>query len=181
MKKVIFMLLPAFVSLLCSCGFNNNDNAGLKSGAVTIDSFLEVTKADFATELKKSNKAVFYESMITFVNTVDEDPGNIERVTNIIQDTSMCIQFVHQGGNTYITKNPSWWLKGLPINLDSIISLDSAIIRLQQANIQKPKSRYCVLRYDSCPTQITPAYIFGPDSTRFVRVDGLTGDVSEIK
>ena len=122
MKKVIFMLLPAFVSLLCSCGFNNNDNAGLKSGAVTIDSFLEVTKADFATELKKSNKAVFYESMITFANTVDEDPGNIERVTNIVQDTSMCIQFVHQGGNTYITKNPSWWLKGLPINLDSIIS-----------------------------------------------------------
>ena len=94
MKKVIFMMLPAFVSLLCSCGFNNNDNAELKSGAVTIDSFLEVTKADFATELKKSNKDVLYESMIPFVNTVDEDPGNIEHVTNIVQDTSMCIQFV---------------------------------------------------------------------------------------
>ena len=89
MKKVIFMMFLAFVSLLCSCEFNNNDNAG----AVTTDSVLEVTKADFATELKKSNKAVFYESMITFVNTVDEcDPGNIERITNIVQDTSMCIQ-----------------------------------------------------------------------------------------
>ena len=94
MKKVIFMLLLAFVPLLCSCGFNNNDNAGLKSGAVTIDSSLEVTKADFATELKKS--AMFYESMITFVNTVDEDPGNI------VQDTSMCIHLFRSPGWQYI-------------------------------------------------------------------------------
>lgn len=181
MKKVIFMLLLAFASLLCSCGSRNNDNAGLKSDVVTIDNFLEVTKADFATEFKKSNKAVFYESQITFVNNVDEDPGNIERVMNVVQDTSMCTQFVHQGGNTYITKTQSWWLEDMPINLDTIISLDSAITRLQHANIQKPKSRYCVLRHIVGPTPTTPAYIFGTVGTGFVRVDGLTGDVSEIK
>ena len=70
MKKVIFILLPAFVSLLCSCGFNNNDDAGLKSGAVTIDSLLE---------------------------TVDEDSCNIERIANNVQDTSISIQLGSPG------------------------------------------------------------------------------------
>ena len=178
------MLLSMIAALLAftSCNSCSRDEAAKpKNVEVTIDNFLSVAKADFASEVKKSEKAVFYESQITFTNIITADTIGIERVMNVVQDTLVCVQFYHQNGNTYITRTQSWWLEDMPINLDNIISLDSAITRLQMADIVKPKSRLCTLRRILGPTPTAPAYIFGSMGTGFVQVNAITGAVSEIK
>ena len=148
---------------------------------ITVDNFLDIAKADLATESSKSENVVFYESQITFSNFITSDTVGIERVMNVIQDTSMCIQFHHRGTKTYITKTHSYWLEDIPVNLDRLITLDSAITRLNMANVPKPKTRICILRNVLGPTPTTPAYIFGTHGTGFVRVDGYTGEVSTIE
>ena len=133
---------------------------------ITVDNFLDIAKADLASESSKSENVVFYESQITFSNFITSDTVGIERIMNVIQDTSMCIQFHHRGTKTYITKTNSYWLEDVPVNL---------------ANVPKPKTRICILRNVLGPTPTTPAYIFGTHGTGFVRVDGYTGVVSTIE
>lgn len=176
MKKIIFL----FASLIAVLAFSSCTKK--RSVAVTVDNFLEVAKEDFATESQKSDAAVFYESQITFTDNITaEGTVRIERVMNVIQDTSMCIQFYHQKNSTFVTRTQTWWLEDMPVDLDHIISLDSAIKRLQMADIIKPQSRLCVLRRILGPKPTDPEYIFGSMGTGFVSVNAVTGDVNTIE
>lgn len=179
MKKVINFCI-ALLLLMCSC----NKGASLVCNVsyddtLTVENFLDVAKKDFEPYSKKY--AVFYESQITFTNDITSDSVNIEHVMNVVQNRETCVQIHHQDGKSYTISTEAWWLEDMPINLDEIISLDSAITRLQMADIVKPKSRYCVLRNILGPKPTTPAYIFGTVGTSFVRVDAITGDVSSIE
>lgn len=150
--------------------------------AITIENFNQKLVEDYNKVLAVDSTALLYESMIDFDTTVDNGDVKIDIVQNVIQAHDTCYMFVHTavGGDSLVKVN-DYWMECIKIDPTKVISLDSALTRLQMADLPKPKSNKCVLRYILGPNSLKehPCYYFGDNHHKpFVKVDCVTSDVA---
>lgn len=182
--KFVFKLMALLcaVVMMGSCQKESKDKKPLKKETVvTIANFNEVLKNDFNPIKDTCGKAVFYESQIALTAPVSNEGIEIESVINVFQAANMSYQIIRKGEDKNIVKVNDYWLEDVAIDVDKIISLDSAITRLKESNIVKPNSKMVTLRNPLGPKVTNPGYVFGQRSTGYVKVDAITGEVSPIK
>lgn len=185
MKRIFSLMLIAFMALAFSacnsCTQEKSKPAPVTDYPVpTVAEFDSVLSSNYAT-VKDSCPGVdvkFYESQIVFSGNCGEDSLRIVSLMNVFQADSMCFQFIYRLDTTAIVKTNDYWLEDVAININNIISLDSALIQLHKADIMKPLSPAVTLRNPLGPTLTTPGYIFGSRKTFFVKVDAITGKVA---
>lgn len=182
MRKFFYFLALLLTSVMVSCSKKPaNEPQSQEIDSVTISNFNSALEQDFKAIKDSASTAVFYESQIVLNKPITEDSFEIVSVMNVFQAGEYCYQVVHNGSNTKTSKIHSWWLEDLAINPEKIITLDSALTRLNQANIKKPMSNLITLRKPVGPTLVNPSYYVGSIKEGFVKVDAITSNVTPVE
>jgi hypothetical protein len=193
MRKFIFVMMLAIVSLLTSCEGKKNEeqqnfNDETKVESLVVDNTIS-TDREFMF-LNYGGDYRWFETCILMKNFMDEETdGSVEAVTSIFQvvaevesgcyDTHV-IMTVHTLDTSTIEVKEGFWVEDYPLNNEDIcISFEEAFTKLMEANCPKPHSKHCVLRKEVGPVSANPQYIFGNNKCQ-VYVDATTGDVSTI-
>lgn len=179
MKKLILCFIMACVAIFSSC--QSCSSKVEEPEVITINNYNQIIKDDYKSIKDTFDKVVFYESQVTFDTIVNVENIGIRQAVNVFQAGEYCYRFIHVGNKTDIDKVHDYWLEDVVINPNIIIDLDSAIVRLFQADIVKPKSNKMTLRCPLGPVIYNPAYYFGQGSTGFVKVDAITSKVEDVK
>lgn len=189
MKKLFFGLLAFSATLVCfvSCSKCSHDSEkSVEDSTVT-----KLINADKEYMEGVAKDYSYFESCFTFAETVDTlDEPSIVYVSDIFQTVNketnqptvyISEHFLDKGDSTkWDVKEGSFWLEDLNLREFKVeLTVEEAFIKLQEANIVKPKTKYCVLRAQLGPKRVNAQYIFGNEATGMVYVDAVTGDVTD--
>ena len=188
MKKLFYFCLVVMSFVLSSCGSCTSDNGKdetikVEKKEISVKELVELCKSDFEAVTDTNPKAMFYESDIVLSSSIasDTEDYTVVKALNVVQSNGWCLRFSHDKDTTVVFKDNTYWLEDRPIDLDEIISLDSAITRVKMANIIKPDSKAVVLRKILGPKPLNTMYIFGQTHTGFIYVDAVTGEVGQLE
>lgn len=193
MRKFIFVMMLAIITMLTSCEGKKNEeqqnfNDETKVESLIVDNTIS-TDREFMF-LNYGGDYRWFETCILMKNFMDEETdGSVEAVTSIFQvvtevgsgcyDTHV-IMTVHTLDTSTIEVKEGFWVEDYPLNNEAIcISFEEAFTKLMESNYPKPHSRHCVLRKEVGPVFTNPQYIFG-NSRAQIYVDATTGEVSDI-
>lgn len=192
MRKFVFILMLAIVSLLTSCEEKKNKEQQNfnepKVESLIVENTISVDR-EFMF-LNYGGDYRWFETCILMKDFMDEETdGDVEAVTSIFQivkkvdsscyDTHV-IMTVHTLDTSTIEVKEGFWVEDYLLNDEAIcISFEEAFAKLMESNCPKPHSKHCVLRKEIGPVDANPQYIFGNNKCQ-VYVDATTGDVSTI-
>ena len=122
----------------------------------------------------------YYETTIVLKDFLDKgSDGSINEIINIFQTLKpQVVRFTH-AGKSEIEVIDDFYLENSDMSKDTIkISFKKAFELINQTNMPKPHSRYCVLRKEVGPIDANPQYIFGNEEAQ-IYVDAMTGNISD--
>ena len=150
--------------------------------------FEEVVKVDNEVVLTKYESSVFFEVDAVLDGYIDEATElNVQEIKTIFQDYKkkpsviIVLREGAYGEDPAISTLNTLWMDCLPIKLPLTLTLQQAIDKIKEANIKLPHSNIVVLKNPFRPEADSPLYIFGQNSTGYVAVNAVTGEVSVIK
>ena len=150
--------------------------------------FEEVVNVDNDFVLNKYESAVFFEVDAVLDGYVDEETElNVQEIKTIFHDykkkPSVIIVLREGAYGEYpaISKLNTVLMDCLPIKLPLELTLQQAIGKLKESDIKLPHSDIVVLKNPLRPEADSPLYIFGQNSTGYVAVDAVTGEVGTYK
>lgn len=124
----------------------------------------------------------FYEAQIWFDGNVDTtDQLNVVKIATVFQKQDTCTIIYHMLVNGVqvdsIERFNDYWLEDVNIvNVEDIITVDSAIMVINRIDCMKPSSNYVVLRRPLYPPfPENPYYIFG-NITQALAIDAVTSE-----
>lgn len=200
MKKVFFMFMTLLFGMLVSCGGGKSSQEVLSSmdkfmkknkpaettavigPKVTIENFNTLLNNDYGYVKSLDSTAIYYETDIVFTDAVSADSFEIDSCINVVQSHRTCYLFKHGGVLAdSVFKVNDYWMECCQIDPSKVITLDVAIQQLMKANLPKPNSKLCVLRWILGPNSLkeNPGYYFGDNHhAPWVKVDAYTGEVT---
>lgn len=150
--------------------------------------FEEVVKVDNDFVLNKYESSVFFEVDAVLDGYVDEETElNVQEIKTIFHDYKkkpsviIVLREGAYGEDPAISKLDTLLMDYLPIKLPLELTLQQAIEKLKESDIKLPHSDIVVLKNPLRPEADSPLYIFGQNSTGYVAVDAVTGEVGTYK
>lgn len=150
--------------------------------------FEEVVKVDNDFVLNKYESAVFFGVDAVLDGYIDEATElNVQEIKTIFHDYKkkpsviIVLREGEYGESTEMSSLNTLWMDCLPIKLPLELTLQQAIDKLKESNIKLPHSNIVVLKNPFRPKANSPLYIFGHNSTGYVSVDAVTGEVGAYK
>lgn len=180
MKKFIKFLAIAFVALAL---------VGCKAKPVAVVSQAKADYTEALAEVADSVETAFYEVEMVLDNPVSvlNEDGEVKIISTktIIQEGPTC-KMIDRLYSTkgkvidqMVTTEESFWFGDFDMPLDSLVlDFADAIKKLQETNIVLPEADKVTLRKPASPPFGT-YYIFGTFGTSFVKVNAITGEVTE--
>ncbi len=192
MRKFVFILMLAIITMLTSCEEKKNEEQQNlnepKVESLVVENTISVDR-EFMF-LNYGGDYRWFETCILMKDFMDEETdGDVEAVTSIFQivkeidsscyDTHV-IMTVHTLDTSTIEIKEGFWVEDYPLNDEAIcISFEEAFAKLMESNCPKPHSKHCVLRKEVGPVDANPQYIFG-NSRAQIYIDATTGEISDI-
>ncbi|MGM9778946.1 MAG: hypothetical protein ACI3ZD_11525 [Prevotella sp.] len=199
MKKffgIMCLMMMALVTMVCCDQKSTNGKVPVPPDSCITEietpgngyNFEEVVKVDNEFVLTKYESSVFFEVDAVLDGYIDEATElNVQEIKTIFQDYKkkpsviIVLREGAYGENPAISTLNTLWMDCLPIKLPLTLTLQQAIDKVKEANIKLPHSNIVVLKNPFRPEADSPLYIFGQNSTGYVSVNAVTGEVSVIK
>lgn len=190
MKKILFFMSLVLFCSCTNCGNKENKN----EEEVQVDTASLVVENVISTDREQmfvnfGDDVRWFETTIVMDKEFDDSlqVGEIESITNVFQtiiekdknvDTKVYFITHNSDGTVVEDSVDGWWAEDFPLNDEEIkLTFEEAFTKLYEANIVKPKSKYCVIRKQVGPKAANIQYIFGNIANQ-VYVDAVNGNVS---
>ena len=181
MKKLLFILIGGLIIVGCSCSKKNSEKQEIAKIVVE-----NVISTDREAMSLKGYDYKWFETGILFKKYLDEEnDGTISEVANIFQtiegdsisfDTEV-FKFQHFSDGTFVSDSvKGFWIEDYPLNEEEIkVTFDSAFALINQVNLPKPHSKYCILRKPIGPKDCNAQWCFGNLESQ-IWIDAVTGE-----